>query len=184
MQILRKDKKIENYISILEQIARRELIIGIFGFVLCIAIVFGVWGSFIYRITKKTGKKRMTNKKKRERKRDIKKSIAVNCAATVVMFAFTIALFYFVQWDQNNYKKDIEQKSFETYQGEYYIETNTFRRRTGFLSPRYVVFENRDSIRLDSYKFFEIDDGEYTGTVVYAKHSNLAVYIDNDKPTD
>lgn len=170
----------ENYISILEQIARRELILGIFGVVLCIAVVFGIWGSFIYRITKKIGKKRMTNKKKRERKRDIKKSIAVNCAATIVLFVFTIALFYLAQWDQNNYKKDIEQKSFETYHGEYNIETSRIGRRY----HQHIVLENGDFVELDDIKHFWLKDGEYTGTVVYAKHSNLAVYIDNDKPTD
>lgn len=168
----------ENYISILEQIARRDLIFGIFGFVLCIAVVFGVWGSFFYRITKKTGKKRMTNKKKRERKRDILKSILVNFVATILMALFAIGFVSLSQWDQNNYKTDIEQKTFVTYQGDYSIETN----RVGRRYHQYVVLPNGHNIRLDFIKHFWLKDGEYTGTVAYGKNSNIVVYI--DKTTD
>ncbi len=163
----------ESYISVLEGIALQDMLLTIIALILCSAVILGVWGSFIYRITKTT-KKRMTNKKKRERKQDIRKSVIVNCAATVFTVVLTVSFISVSQLDHNNYKADIEQKSFITYQGEFSIETN----RTGRRYHQYVVLPSGDSIRIASIKHFFLRDGEYTGTVAYSENCNILVYID------
>ena len=170
----------EDYIKVLEQIARREVFLEVIMVILCAAVIFGIWGSFIYQTVKKKGKKRMTNRKKRLRKRSIAKAVAINCLATIITTLLAVIGITFIEWGQNDFKADIEQKSFETYQGEYSIETS----RTGRRYNQFVILESGESIRLDRIKHFWLLDGEYEGTVVYAKHSNIVVYIDKDKPTD
>ena len=164
----------QKYQSILEQIASDELkstiiitaIISVMIIVMCLCLCL-----YFFKCKKKSIKKYNSPKYKKRRRQSI--------IAAVLLSVACILLSVFLISDYAQFKsdidKDINQKEYITYTGEFFI-----LKHNGIFNRWYSVNLND---KFTSYYISDIYDyintsfeiGEHNGTVVYAKNSGIVV---------
>ena len=172
----------ETYKEILEKVAEKEWYTMIFYLVILFLITVIVWISvYIYNIKVK---KIHTKKFKLEKQIRIRRN---NIFASLLLTIICIGLglgFYFDAADTvKDIKKDIEDESYVTYVGGYYIDSNSYRLKYTWYNKWWSVdFENSNYafIYINSLaEWTSMKEGQNEGQVVYGKNSLIVVDLEN-----
>lgn len=120
-------------------------------------------------------------KNKKVNRKDVKFSFMASFILTVICLLFSLATIPSFQ-TISNIKKDIENQSFVTYVGDYYIEDPyhfTFSISELWFNLCPVTIENStEPLWFDRTSNFDIDIKD-TGTIVYGKYSRYVVKIES-----
>ena len=168
-----------SYIETLEKVCRSELINTLFYSIILITITIAIWIINYFYFKKKfkeNNKKGYLKGLKSAYKNSIKACIVVTLIFIAIAIVFVLLGYNSI--DQIN--KDIEQNSFEIYNGNYYVDYD-FNAKS---YPKYldVYLENGEVISVYNKNFIEYlltENGAHTGKVVYGKNSLIVVDMDN-----
>lgn len=171
----------EAYKGILEKTAGNELGYAILWITVLCVIIGVVWlGGCLYSKQMKKKDPKKYNSKKQEKIR--RQSILASAALTVICIAFGAILYSDAANTVSEINKDIEENTYITYTGGYYVSDSTHFMKHSIFNRRLSVnfddggsaflYMNRISERVSS------EEGNFQGKVVYGKNSLIVVDIE------
>jgi hypothetical protein len=171
-----------NYIEELERVLRSEWIFSCFWIALLIIMAIVVWIAN-YRHFKKMFQRHKSPARIKKIKEDYKKSKWACVALTAFMIGLAALFFNLNLSTIKGIKKDIENNSFETYNGGYFVEYDLRPHRKS-LYPREVsvYLDYGETVYIHNRNFLEylkVESGEFNGKIVYGENSLIVVDIDS-----
>lgn len=168
------------YQEILEKVAVKEMTVPIILSIILLILLVIVWMSS-YRHFMKMKKKHINMYKSSKKVKGRKQCFWALIAISVIGVGFSTLLLLDAVDTVSAINKDINENSYMTYKGEYYINEDGYTVRY-MLYDRWVSvdFENGDWAYLyinDVFEAFGTDRGECSGKVVYGKNSLIVVDI-------
>ena len=170
----------EKYKELLEAVIRKELTVLIDLTVILALIVVFIWvWCFLYfkRMKKRNLRLYNTEKQTKARRQSVYASVALTavCALLGTFFCFDTANII------ADIKKDISLGEFITYDGRYFVDSD-YMRYAPYDRWMSVDFDNGDYAYLymdNIFEFIKTEEGEFEGSVVYAKNSLIVVDMEN-----
>jgi len=164
-----------NYIETLEKVCRSELINTLFYSTILIIITIAIWIINYFYFKKKfkeDNKKGYLKGLKKAYKNSIKACIVLTLVFVVIVIMFVSLGIYSI----GEINKDIEQNSFEIYNGNYYVDYDF----NGKSYPKYldVYLENGEVVSVYNKNYIDYlltKNGAHTGKVVYGKNCLIVV---------
>jgi len=164
-----------NYVEQMQSLINKTIIDIVIIYALMIIIVGIVWiAPFCYYKKQRNDKQKNT--------KIINKSLIAQVGITAVFLLFSLITISSFQ-DINNMKKDIEDNSFVTYMGDYYIDNTNYFSFTAselwFDLRTVTIKEETEPLYFDMMSNPDVDLHD-TGTIVYGKNSRYVVKFESD----
>ena len=168
-----------NYVQELEKVAKSEWASLIFWAVVLLAITVIVWiANYFY--FKKQFQKHKTPARIKRTQDDYKKSKWACLALSVIIIAigglFSLGTISTVR----DINKDIQNESFKTYNGGYFVESGL--RTKAYPRVLRVYLDNGEVVYIHNRNFIEylkVDSGDFDGKIVYGENSLIVVEMDS-----
>lgn len=170
----------EKYKEILENIAEKEWSFVIFWVIVLFIIIGAVWiiNYFHFKKAKNKFPQKYNSKKQIKVRRQ---GVWASICLSVICIGMGALLFFDAAKTASDIKKDIDDNSYITYTGGYYIHDAYY---TKYAMDRWlsVDFDNGDHASVYINSFFErisVEEEKNEGKVVYGKNSLIVVDIEN-----
>jgi len=172
------------YQEILEKVAAKEMTVPVILSIILLILLVIIWISS-YRHFMKMKKKHINMYKSPKQVKGRKQCFWALIAISVIGVGLSVLLSLDSIDTVSAINKDINENSYITYKGEYYINEDGYTGRS-MLYDRWVSvdFENGDCAFLyinDIFEAFGTDRGECSGKVVYGKNSLIVVDISDNR---
>ena len=167
------------YVQALEKVAEKEMTHTVFYLVILLLITGLIWlCNYQYFKNMKTKHPQMFCSKAQKKIR--RRSIWASVALTIICIGSGILLYASAQGTVSDIRKDIEERAFVTYNGEYYVY-NGYNRRVFDKWMNVDLYDGGVSALayMDSFsEWISTYQGEYEGQVVYGKNSLIVVSME------
>lgn len=155
----------EQYQEILEKVIRKEIITMAIPSIIILVVVVLIWLQF-YRDFCSS-----------------KKRFVKSLMTSFIWIVLSVVLMLPALSTVTDAGKDIKEKSYKTYRGEYYIDTDDMYTKYDSLIERWIPVElkNNEVVYLyinNIFEEFQIFEGEYSGEIVYGQNSQIIVEIE------
>lgn len=171
----------EMYKEILEKIAKKELSATVIWVTVLFVIIGAIWlSNYLYFKSMKNNYPRKYNSEKGRKVRC--QSAWASIALTVICIGLGALLYFDTASTVLDINKDIEENTYITYDGGYYISDVSYHSwYTPYDNWLLVDFDNDDCAFIHVNSFFEwisTEVGQFEGKVVYGKNSLIVVDIE------